>query len=299
MKPLSEWIVDVSELEDVGGDLLSRGSESVRLFRREGNGKAIAGKFVIADDSGEGEKEFKREISSLASLDHPCVVKFAGYALPCPLTDYRFLIFTEYVRGGSLSVVLEDPARFLWFNSTGRTIVVVGIVLGMRYVHSQGLLHRDLKPSNVLLDEHHHAQLCDFGSSRSSSREFTMTGLPPVTLYYAAPELCDEDADYNEKIDVYSFGVMLYEIATGKLALRHLNQLQLPAFISRGKRPEIPSSVVPFTRQLIERCWSQDPCKRPSFKEIYDDLVREDFRLFEDVDFVSVSAYAESVVSGR
>ena len=250
---------------------------------------------MIGDDPDECEREFKREISSLVSLDHPCVVKFAGYTLPCSLTNHRFLIFTEYVSGGSLSHVIEDPSRFVWFNSTGRTIVVVGIVLGMRYVHSRGFLHRDLKPSNVLLDEHHHAHLCDFGSSRSSSEEFTMTGLPPVTLYYAAPELCNEDADYNEKLDVYSFGVMLYEIVTGKLALRHLNQLQLPAFIIRGKRPEIPSTVVPFTRQLIERCWSQDPCKRPSFEELYDYLVGEDFRLFEDVDSMSVSAYAQAV----
>ena len=133
LKPLSEWIVDVSDLEDVGGDLISRGSESVRLFRQKGNGKVIAGKVVIADDSGEGEKEFKREISSLFSLDHPCVLKFAGCALLCSLTDHRFLIFTEYVSGGSLSVVIEDPAPFAWFNSAGRTIVVVGIVLGMMY----------------------------------------------------------------------------------------------------------------------------------------------------------------------
>ena len=292
---LSDWIIGIGELEEVHdpdfGD-----SVSIRLFRRkEGNRQAIVGKFVIADNTDDCEKQFKREIESLFHLDHPCIVKFVGYALPSSLTDYRFLIFTEYVSGGSLSSVVEDPGRFPWFNSTSRSIIVVGIVLGMRYVHSRGILHRDLKPSNVLLDENHHPCLCDFGSSRDFSQESTMTGLPPVTLYYAAPELCNEDGNYNEKIDVYSFGILLYEIVTGKLALRHLNQLKLPVFISQGKRPEIPSSVLPFTRTLIERCWSGDPSERPSFNEIYDYLVGGDFRLFNDVDCLSVSAYSQSV----
>ena len=165
----------------------------------------------------------------------------------------------------------------------------------MRYIHSLGLIHRDLKPSNVLVDENHHPQLCDFGSSRSLATEATMTGLPHVTLYYVAPELCDEDVQYDEKVDVYSFGMMLYEIVTGKLALRNLNQIQLPALLSRGRRPEIPTTVIPFTKGLIESCWSQDPAQRPSFGEIYDSLQKVHFRLFEDVDCQSVSQYAQSI----
>ena len=101
---------------------------------------------MIADDSGEGEKEFKREISSLASLDHPCVVKFAGCALLCSLTDHRFLIFTEYVSGGSLSVVIEDPARFAWFNSAGRTSVGLGCYSETRRNNHQCLSIASVRP---------------------------------------------------------------------------------------------------------------------------------------------------------
>ena len=252
---------------------------------------AIVGKFLSVDDSGDNEIKFKRELSSLFGLDHPCIVRFAGYILPCPSTDGRFLIFTEYVSGGSLSRVIEESDHFPWFNSTVRSIIIVGIVLGMRYLHSRGVCHRDLKPSNVLLDENHHPHLCDFGSSRAVVKEVTMTPLPPVTLYYAAPELCAEDVSYNEKIDVYAFGMTLYEIVTGKLALRHLNQMQFPVFISSGKRPEIPESVLPFTRGLIERCWAQDPSQRPSFGEVYNYLMDGDFRLFDDVDCRAVSSY--------
>ena len=296
VKPLSEWILDVSKLEEVANTkLVSGGSGTVRVFRQKSNRKIIVGKFLMNDDSDDSQRFFEREICSLASLDHPCIVKFAGYTLPCPLTEHRFLIFTEYVSGGSLSSVIQKSSEVPWFSSTARCIIVVGIVLGMRYVHSHGIFHRDLKPSNVLLDENHHPHLCDFGSSRSFSQESTMTGLLPVTHYYAAPELCNEDGDYNEKIDVFSFGMMLYEIVTGNLALRHLNQLQVTAFFSQGKRPDIPSSVLPFTKKLIERCWSQNPSQRPSFNDIYDCLVDGRFRLFSDVDVSAVSAYGKSI----
>ena len=248
---------------------------------------AIVGKFLSVDDSGDNEIKFKRELSSLFGLDHPCIVRFAGYTLPCPSTDGRFLLLTEYVSGGSLSRVIDESCRFPWFNSTVRSIIIVGIVLGMKYVHSRGLFHRGLKPSNVILDEEHYPHLCDFVSSRSLSDQVAKS----VTPYYAAPELSEENVRYNEKIDVYSFGVTLYEIVTGKLALRDLSETEVPSFVGHGKRPEIPKSVLPFTRKLIERCWSQDPSQRPSFEEIYGDLKKGDFRLFDDVDCLAVSLY--------
>ena len=292
LRPLSDLIVDINrDLDGLGRDLISGCSGNIQLFRRKQDGKEIIGKFVLPD----GEQRFEREISALSDLDHPCVVTFAGFTLPSSFTEYRFLIFTEYLSGGSLSDVLENPRGFPWFNSTGRSIVVVGIVLGMRYVHSRGIFHRDLKPGHVIIDKNHHAHLCDFGSVGCCSHKCTMTDRSYTSPYYSAPETCNENGDFNEKVDVYSFGIMLYEIATGQLALRHLNQQQIQTFISQGKRPDIPRSVLPFTRSLIQRCWSQDPVKRPSFEEIYDYLVGGNFRLFEDVNCLAVSRYGQSV----
>ena len=116
----------------------------------------------------------------------------------------------------------------------------------MRYVHSLGIIHRDLKPSNVLLDESHRPLVCDFGSSRVLSSDTTLTQSPQLTVYYAAPEFSDEDVAYDSKVDVYSFGVMLYEIVTGQLALRHLNQYQVLPFILRGKRSPSPPEADEF-----------------------------------------------------
>lgn len=291
-KSLPEWIVDMNGLEEVKGDLILKGSEDMKLFKRKGDETLIVGKFLR---TGNSETMSMQEISTLSRLDHPCIVKFAGYTPPCPSTDRRFLVFTEYVSGGSLSDVIAGQSYFPWFDSTGRTIIVIGIVLGMRYIHAQKIVHRDLRLGNVLIDENHHPHICDFGSSLSLCGDTTMASSPSAMIYYIPPELCAENVRYDEKMDVYSFGVMLYEIVTGNLALRELNQVQIPVFISQGKRPEIPKSVLPFAKALIERCWAQDPAQRPSFTEIYDDLLKENFLLFADVDTVSACEYAQSI----
>ena len=300
-KPLSDFLIDLSFLERQSSPshLVSGGTGHIKLFKRKGDGKLVVGKFLDSDDSGISQKTFEREISNLIALDHPCVVTLVGYALPCKLTKHRFAVFTEYVSGGSLSdaiCALCSPGRGCpWFNSTARATIVVGLVHCMKYVHSLGIIHRDLKPSNVLLDEEHRPLVCDFGSSRVLSGDLTLTQSPQLTLYYAAPEFGDEDVAYDSKVDVYSFGVMLYEIVTGQLALRHLNQYQVLPFILRGKRPVIPDEVLPFTRSLITRCWSGDPSERPSFSEICSELWKHNFRIFEDVDSGAVASYARSL----
>ena len=298
--PLSEFIVDLSSLERLSSprNLVSGGTGHVKLFRRRGDGKLIVGKF-LKSDSELSQKIFERETVNLIALSHPCVVTLSGYALPCSMTKHRFVVFTEYVSGGSLSDAISmsssSASSCPWFDSTARAIIVVGIVHSMKYIHSRDIINRDLKPSNVLLNEEHHPILCDFGSSRVVSSDASLTQSPQMSVYYAAPEFGDEGANYDNKVDVYSFGMMLYEIVTNQLALRDLNQYQVMQFILRGRRPAIPNSVLPFTRSLITRCWSGDPSERPSFADIYAELVDNEFRILGDVDSGAVASYAQSL----
>ena len=166
-KHFSDFLLDLNNLEEVPSRLVPGGTGCIKLFKDKGNGNLVVGKFLASDDSGMSQKTFEREISNLLTLDHPCVVSLTGCALPCLLTQYQFAVFTDYVSCGSLSDVISmcgsSRDSVSWFDSTARAVIVVGIVHGMRYVHSRGIIHRDLKPSNVLLDEHHHPQLCDFG----------------------------------------------------------------------------------------------------------------------------------------
>ena len=112
-----------------------------------------------------------------------------------------------------------------------------------------------------------------------------MTTLPSFTLRYGAPELHKEEVFFNETIDVYSFGVIVYELVTGKFAFRGLNQFQLMnRVLNQQRREPIPSTVAPFAKDLIERCWLHTPAERPSFSEICSLLRHKAHMLFPETD---------------
>jgi serine/threonine protein kinase len=181
--------------------------------------------------------------------------------------------------GGSLHSILRSDRALDWWDGTAKSIVVLGIVLGMIALHDSGIYHRDLKPVNVLLDDDHRPRVYNFGSSRDQSLEMTLNCSTQVgTPLYMAPELFEEIA-YDEKVDTYSFAVMLYEIIVGTSVFSpKLSPTQLARKVTVARqRAEIPDTVSEFVRKLIVRGWSEDPAERPSFAQIYDELVANDF----------------------
>jgi serine/threonine protein kinase len=158
---------------------------------------------------------FIREIEILAKLNHPCVVRILGWTFPANSKSGQ--IHMEYAPNGSLDRVLakrtqSESGSFL--NATWAGIVICGMVLGLRYIHFSGVLHRDLKPGNILLNEKRHPLIADFGSARFSSDDATPTA-ETGTICYAAPEQYLENAAPATKSDVFSFGLILYEILVG------------------------------------------------------------------------------------
>jgi serine/threonine protein kinase len=226
---------------------------------------------------------FIREVQALAALNHPCVLKILGWALPDKST--RSQIHTEYATNGSLDQILSEVKRGerrKFANPTGMGIIICGIVLGMRYVHWSGVVHRDLKPSNILLNEHGQPLISDFGSSRFQSDDATPT---PDTgsVHYAAPELYEDEIQLTAKCDVFSFGLILYEILSGTPVF---DATELPFPIIRRLRmrdlPKVPISWYPVMRELIPQCWRPNPNDRPSFWEIFARFRAHDFELLAD-----------------
>lgn len=154
----------------------------------------------------------------------------------------------------------------------------------MAYLHENNIVMRDLKPQNIGFDEHSEVKLFDFGMARhiDDCKPGELTG----TLRYMAPEVMVGDA-YSFRADVYSFGVLLWEICTCSLPFREL-KAGFSDFVHKvtyeDVRPSLEKVPCESTRQLIEECWDSDYTKRPSFEEICNRLADITMEKEEDFD---------------
>jgi serine/threonine protein kinase len=164
------------------------------------------------DISHDFTQTFVREVDGLICLSHPCIIVIVEYSLATKRSPAQ--IGTRYAANGSLRKALDISAPFL--DDAGKAVVACGIIVGMRFIHSQGFVHRDLKPESILLDERGFAQIADLGSSRFCGSGLTLTTQVGTPLYMA-PETYDE-CDYTPAVDVYSFALILYELVVGQPA---------------------------------------------------------------------------------
>jgi serine/threonine protein kinase len=241
-----------------------------------------------------------RELDVFIKMYHPCMIEFQGFSLG----NYRegFKIATVYADGGSLKEVLNSKPS--WWDWTTKSRTISGIVLCLRYLHSKGIIHRDLKPSNILIKgSDHNIRICDFNISRLVSIEQTFTqGIG--TLQYMAPELYktgedDEghcNPDQTGKIDVFSFGLILYEIILGKPVFpENLTAAQVMYQALGDTRAPIPGWIPAFVFQMISNCWSRHPKVRPTFNEILNILRENEFKISPECDSNLISSYVERI----
>jgi serine/threonine protein kinase len=196
-------------------------------------------------------------------------------------------IHTEWAEEGSLKDVLREVkkgTKKLFWTPTGIAIVICDIVLGMRFVHFRSIIHRDLKPSNVFIRSHGRALIGDFGSSRFTSDYATLTE-PLVTLHYTPPESFQEGAKATPKVDVWAFGLLLYEIFVGSPVFApSLSPFALIRQLRSGSRPLIPVECGEYMGGLIRRCWSDEPSDRPTFDDICGEFQRRKFVILPGAD---------------
>ena len=234
------------------------GEVSVGIFKPTGAKVAIK-KFHMVEDNKRSRELYCREVKCLAMYKHRFLLPFIGYTDTQP-----FCIVTKYIANGSLYNALHNKSVEL--NSTDLTLIAYGISSAMQYLHSNTIIHRDLKTQNVLIDEHKFPVIADFGSSRKIQGE-AMTG-SVGTLNYMAPEFFQGE-DYNEKVDVYSFGLILWEMLTKEVPFDNMEYFQIIyQVVIQQSRPMIPKKTPPNLAKLIESCWSLNPSERPSFEQI-------------------------------
>ena len=145
----------------------------------------------------------------------------------------------------------------------------------LAYLHPS-VVHRDLKSQNVLLDRDGRSKVCDFGIAKFKERTFLTTkNVQAGTPAYMAPELFRAQ-EANELVDVFSFGVLLWECFTGEVPWGEYSQVQVIFAVTvEGRRLPLSESMPNFLSRLISDCWVEQPSERPSFKQILRRIRRE------------------------
>lgn len=186
------------------------------------NNATVAVKKLNAD-AFQGFREFRAEMETLGKLQNPNIVKILGY---CASGEDRVLIY-EFIEKGSLDQWLHDttlfnnqPSEEQCLNWDVRTNVIRGVATGLAYLHglNKPIIHRDIKASNVLLDSSFKPHIADFGLARriEVSNHSHVSTQVAGTVGYMPPEYCAGFTNATVKADVYSFGILMYEVATGR-----------------------------------------------------------------------------------
>ncbi|KAL6874071.1 hypothetical protein ACP4OV_014153 [Aristida adscensionis] len=275
-----EWMADLSQL--FIGNKFASGANS-RIYRGIYKQRAVAVKMVRIPERDEArravlEAEFNSEVAFLSRLYHPNIVQFIAACKKPPV----YCIITEYMSQGTLRMYLnkKDP-----YSLSPETILKLALDIsrGMEYLHAQGVIHRDLKSQNLLLNDEMRVKVADFGTSCLETRcqADAKGGGNKGTYRWMAPEMTKEKP-YTRKVDVYSFGIVLWELTTCLLPFQGMTPVQAAyAASEKNLRPPLSSSCPPVLNNLIKRCWAANPARRPEFSYIvsvlekYDHCVKE------------------------
>ncbi|MFQ6660423.1 hypothetical protein Gotur_028955 [Gossypium turneri] len=274
------------------------------LYKGTFYGQDVAIKVLRMEHLNENlRREFTQEVNIMRKIQHKNVVQFFGACTTppnlCIVTVYILGPFSEFMSGGSIYDLLHKQKS--GFKLPLLLKLAIDVSEGMSYLHQNGIMHRDLKAANLLMDENGVVKIADFGVARVQAQPGVMTA-ETGTYRWMAPEVGEgfkglfavvkiegqqgfiqlsdilsalgpwkviEHKPYDHKADVFSFGVVLWEMLTGKLPYENLTPLQAAVgVVQKGLRPVIPQHTRPKFVELLERCWQQDPSLRPEFSEI-------------------------------
>ncbi len=190
--------------------------------RQQGLDRIVALKVMSDRLAGDAEfvKRFEKEAKAMAALSHPNIVGVFNFGIDAG----RCFIVMEFVDGANLRQLLRERKL-----TPGEALKIVPQLCdALEYAHEEGVVHRDIKPENILLDRRGRVKITDFGLAKlaNAAAHGTLTGLVMGTPHYMAPEQVEAPKDVDHRADIYSMGVVLYELLTGELPI---GRFQLPS----------------------------------------------------------------------
>jgi len=280
------------KIEDVKiENVLGSGGSSSIVYAATWRGQKVAYKcFKLRDilgntktevDKEESQKryrDFEIELNLLASLNHPHIIRFYGAVL----SPFRAGFLMELCSKGELKEFLQNNPTY---EMKERIRMMREIASAMDFLHHNNVIHRDLKCQNVLVTEEESTQLMDFGLSRKVEETANASKTSGIgTSYYMAPEMVLGE-QYDSKVDVFSFAIMMFEILTCKFNPYRKEGQELPQFVEfkvaynphyRPNLSLLPNNGPKWCENLIRMSWHHMAEKRPSFEEILNVLKSEE-----------------------
>ncbi|RUS77283.1 hypothetical protein EGW08_014947 [Elysia chlorotica] len=255
---------DISYNED---DLCGEGRFS-QVFKGTFKGSEVAIKRLKAPLLSKDKNYFKAEVSLLRELKHPCVVELLGFCS----ADSLPVVVLEFMACGNLHSLLHTESR-PGLSQVEFYQICQDVSSALLYLHDHQppVLHLDLKPRNVLLSHGSRAKVADFGFSKLKyEADMKVSRVSKSQLIHSAPSWMAPELlaakEVTAKADVYSFGILLWEMFTREIPYADCTVFQILEQVRLNQRPILPSNSPSGLAGFIQLCWDQNPAARPNFK---------------------------------
>jgi len=260
------------------------GCGKVYLAESQTLGK-VALKIIFLEGDDPIIKEFLKEAELLSQMNSPDIIRFYGISK----SEKGECIVMKYAKNGSLYDYMKDLRKkkledtFSWDQ---RYKIAKSITRGLFCIHSKRVLHRDMKSLNILLTKKMKAKISDFGLSKikiETQKTFSslyVSNDVSGTICWKAPETFSIDNPYTHKADIYSLGIIFWEIASCQVPYEGVDEYSIMNSVEKGKRPQILESCPGEFKDLIERCWSHDPKHRPDSSSVLKQIseIKKDYQ---------------------
>lgn len=221
----------------------------------------------------------RKEVDLMAQLRHECICSVIGI---CIVNESNLWLVLEYVSGGDLHHFLESDVPL---DTRQQINLCLQAARAINFLHSQALpvLHRDIKSNNFLIPDPMRLKLTDFGLASIRTEPVFTQG----TVNWTAPEIVASVAEWTEKTDIYSLGMVFYEIVARKIPFSDLSEEDIKTAVINGDRPPLSSDVDPVCYSkncgslvnlykglaaIIKLCWDPIPNSRPTAKDLVTQL---------------------------
>lgn len=208
---------------------------SVHKGKHIPSGNIVALKIINLDTTDDDVGDIQREVALLTQLrDAPNITKYYG----CYMDGPRVWIVMEFAQGGSV-LSLMKASKDGCLEERYVAVIIREVLVALSYLHKVPVIHRDMKAANVLVTATGKVMICDFGVSAlmatASSKRNTLTGTP----YWMAPEVVQSVPAYDTKADIWSLGIMIYEMIKGSPPHSNLDKFKVMDLIPRAKPPRL------------------------------------------------------------